>query len=362
MNLFPHFVNIFSELTKDHDKFAQGKRLMNQNPDHIQWNCSECGETIQVDGDLQGNLVRCPECDSPVQVPEEQISSRPAENTDASAPPEAVEDQPSSPHGNEPRKNRSETSTQQISSTTVISKSISTLFDEFSKFILIALTVMSPVLISAIVIMSTISDPDSAQTAWLIANRAGGFLLTPILSGAMILGVFRKYQGKPFEVSSSLQMASSSALSLIAVSFLYGIMVGLGLLFCIFPGIYLSIILYVTIPALVIENTGIIDAFKRSNELITNNRWQVCGILLIAGFLNLAVGIVVGALIGGISGAAFGSQMQEQIHMLKLKIGIESLMSLVTNSFWAITVVTTYYHLRRSKEDLEIEELTKIFE
>ena len=71
-------------------------------------------------------------------------------------------------------------------------------------------------------------------------------------------------------------------LAIIVLEFIVGILVGVGLIFLIIPGIIIALVLAVSLPALVVEDRGIFDSMSRSAELTRDNRMRI-----------LAVGILV---------------------------------------------------------------------
>jgi hypothetical protein len=82
---------------------------------------------------------------------------------------------------------------------------------------------------------------------------------------------------------------------LIGFGILYGIGVTLGFLLLFVPGLILLTIWSVGAPAIVIEGVGSIDAFKRSQHLVSGNGWQVFGALLVAVLISIAIGAAFAA-------------------------------------------------------------------
>jgi hypothetical protein len=67
----------------------------------------------------------------------------------------------------------------------------------------------------------------------------------------------------------------------------------IGILFCIFPGVYLMPITYLVIPVIVIENSSFRYAFTKSFRLIKNNWWLVFGVIFIMSLIvSIASSIV----------------------------------------------------------------------
>ena len=85
----------------------------------------------------------------------------------------------------------------------------------------------------------------------------------------------------------------------LVATILFSLMVGLGLVLLIVPGIYLALRFGQYLMAIVDKDLGIIESFKYSSSITTNNRvnllvlWLFGILLSIAGLLALCVGILV---------------------------------------------------------------------
>lgn len=85
----------------------------------------------------------------------------------------------------------------------------------------------------------------------------------------------------------------------VAVSFLYGLMVAVGFVFLIIPGIILGIIFQFAMYLVVDKNMGVFESFRKSAELTRGFRWDlllfnitVIG-LNILGVMLLVIGLIV---------------------------------------------------------------------
>ena len=67
---------------------------------------------------------------------------------------------------------------------------------------------------------------------------------------------------------------------LIGAGLISGIGIGIGLILLIVPGLILLTIWAVIAPVIVVERSGVIDAFSRSRELVRGNGWEVFGVVV----------------------------------------------------------------------------------
>lgn len=96
--------------------------------------------------------------------------------------------------------------------------------------------------------------------------------------------------------------------SLIALVFIVGISVFIGLLLFVVPGIYLAVALFPAIAVLFLENKGAAATFARSRELVRGRWWEVFGVLVVLVVFSVIVGLLgtprgVVGLVGGVVSA-----------------------------------------------------------
>jgi hypothetical protein len=126
-------------------------------------------------------------------------------------------------------------------------------------------------------------------------------------------------------------------LSLLVAEVLYGLMVAIGLILVIIPGIYLGV-RYVCVPvALVVERQGIGAAFSRSGQLVSGNWWRVFGI----GVLVVLLLLIAGGVLGAVLGLALGQRLATFVGVI---------VNLILYPFVYSALVLVYYDLRLRHE------------
>jgi len=105
-------------------------------------------------------------------------------------------------------------------------------------------------------------------------------------------------RGRDANVGQLFSQSGSKLLRVIGASILYGLMVVVGLLFFIIPGIYLATRFMFYQTAIVDKDLGVIESLKYSSQLSRSNKLSifVLGLLsfliIIAGFVALLVGLL----------------------------------------------------------------------
>ncbi len=132
-----------------------------------------------------------------------------------------------------------------------------------------------------------------------------GSILSRIINGVVEvflgLGITRIglniIDGKPFTIGTLFSQGSKLIRAYFA-QLLFGIMVGLGLLLLIVPGVYLALRFGQYQHAIVDKNLGIFDAFSYSARITQGQKWTLLGfflllvLIIIAGALALLVGLI----------------------------------------------------------------------
>lgn len=101
----------------------------------------------------------------------------------------------------------------------------------------------------------------------------------------------------------------------------------------IVPGLILLTIWAVIAPVIVVERSGVIDAFRRSRELVRGNGWPTFWVIAVGFLISLAGGIVFGSIAAGLSDGPL------------VRIVFSALASTITAPIAALVAGILYYRL-----------------
>lgn len=148
------------------------------------------------------------------------------------------------------------------------------------------------------------------------------FLVSPLVTGAVTWVVAERDRGTSIDWIEAYRAAGRRYLPLVGASVLTGLIAGalmlvvalplvllgavtvpvLGVLAAVVVGIVLVValvgLLYVIVPAVMLEGLGPWQAIRRSVRLLRPRFWSVIGIVLLAGLLILLVGGMLGGVFG----------------------------------------------------------------
>jgi hypothetical protein len=237
----------------------------------------------------------------------------------------------------------------QFSFGTVISDSISVFFANLVPFCVVALILLLPLLAYNLAVIGT---PDPSAGAY----SAGGLLaiviqmvLSQLMAATIAFGTFQYLRGQPISIGDSLSRGLSLILPVLGVAILVGLITGIGMLLLVVPGIIASVMLWVAIPAAVVERPGVIDSLKRSVELTKGYRWTIFGILIVIGIVLIIITFVLSYILLSAAGYTV------------YNIGIWVLQA-VMGAFSATAAAVGYYYLRGAKEGIDIGSIAKVFD
>lgn len=174
---------------------------------------------------------------------------------------------------------------------------------------------------------------------------AGSLILLPLglavsvvaatLYQGMVVGLVRDVQDgrRDSSVGELIEATWPVVLPLIGAGILAGLGIGIGFLLFVIPGLILLTIWSVIAPVIVVERSGVIDAFGRSRALVKGNGWQVFGVIFIVFLITAIASGILGAIGMGISDS-FG-----------MRVLVNVIASTLTAPIAALAASTIYFSL-----------------
>jgi hypothetical protein len=179
-----------------------------------------------------------------------------------------------------------------------------------------------------------------------------------ITTAAVTYGVVMSLRQTPASIGECLVKGLARAIPSIVVSILMGLCVGLAALAFVIPGLIVATVLYVAVPASVIESPGIGGSFSRSSYLTAGNRWGIFGIIVMLmcvsyGSNRLLEGTIFPWLVQG----------STSVTGIKLKISLALItQQMLVATFTAVLASVAYYLLRSEKEGTGIDQIGAVFD
>lgn len=157
----------------------------------------------------------------------------------------------------------------------------------------IVLTIWLPANLFIEYLAYEVVSPDLAMTVPMRLNMLISGIFGPIVAGAVIFAAARIKQGRDVTYGEAMGAGFRNWGPLFGARLVAGILVGLGFLLFILPGIYLLIRWALLDSAVVLENAGVSESRNRSAQLVRGREIWIfgTGFFFIVGFMALAVAV-----------------------------------------------------------------------
>lgn len=185
--------------------------------------------------------------------------------------------------------------------------------------------------------------------AGLIATMVGMLLAY----GVIFQIAMQDLHGQAGSTDGLFKAALSRFWPMLGLAILFGIGVFLGCLLLIVPGVILAMAWSVAMPAMVLENRGVFESFKRSAALTRGKRWSIFLLSFLVGLVVLIIELVLFAIFGGFHGLVSGqASMTSTV--------LSSLLSVITIPFGAV-LSTSLFDQLRGREGYGAEAVAEVF-
>lgn len=235
-----------------------------------------------------------------------------------------------------------------------ISRSFSIWIKSFVPFTILSLVANAPLIVFTYFFI--LGGPtDRAFDRYNLLARPIDMLIGSVLSGAVAHSVFQHLRGKPASMGSSLGIGLKSLLKVLAVSFVTGLMMMVGLIFLIIPGLIVACTYCVAVPAAVVERTGVGASLRRSEALTRGNRWTIFGVFFVVGLFTITAATIIQMTLIERGGAATYQELALNTVLGQILLSLFAPVSAVFPS-------VVYHDLRIGKEGATAEDLAAVFD
>lgn len=177
-------------------------------------------------------------------------------------------------------------------------------------------------------------------------------LLYVVEAGAMTHGVIHHLAGKRVSLGAMVAAGLRRFVPLLLVGALCYLMLAVGLVLLVVPGVYLACALAVAVPAVVVERPGILGAVKRSFALTKGKRFAILAVFLVMFVVVFLVSAFAGFVL-----PALTSPFAPAAGAL-LGFGV----NVVFGTLLWVAPGVVYHDLRVAKEGVATAQLAAIFE
>jgi hypothetical protein len=242
----------------------------------------------------------------------------------------------------------------------VISKGFQIYLRNLPAFLLLSTIVFTPLILWAILArnpdpVSTLDDWNRVFVDHAMVLLLGIMLAQFIVVGAITYGVVEEHAGRHPSISESLALGVKRLPMTIAVGLLVMLATFLGVFALIVGAFFVACMLYVAVPASVVERPGVVASLVRSVWLTKGYRWWILLLFVIAG----AAGLIVGTALEQALCHHVTIEEQDVIDVGDLNrwMLIQIAVQVIVAPLQAVFASTTYLALRSCKEATPIDKM-----
>ncbi len=174
-------------------------------------------------------------------------------------------------------------------------------------------------------------------------------------TGAVTIAISSRYLGREITILQSYRIALRKLWTLLGARIVAGLLVGLGFMLLVIPGILLAVAFSLITPVVMLEDASAGTSRERSRELTAGFRWQIFALFLIYYIVYWLITLVFGSLLVALTGlilpAFLGAPSVARLLLAPLLI--------LMTPIWALFTVLIYYNQRIKKEGFDLAVLAE---
>jgi hypothetical protein len=179
-----------------------------------------------------------------------------------------------------------------------------------------------------------------------------GIFSTLLATAVCFKAVADAYLGAEPDWRRSLRFGARRLGALFVLWFTYSLVVGIGLVLLLVPGIWLGVAFAVSVPALLLERIGPFAALGRSFRLVRGRWWASFGTVLVGFVLVWIIATIVQAIVLAVP--TLIADENRVVFAVSTVIG-GTVGSIMTLPYTAAVITLMYFDLRVRKEGLDLQ-------
>jgi len=200
------------------------------------------------------------------------------------------------------------------------------------------------------------NEPDPATLIGGMVNLFVTIVGTTLGSAALIRSVSQSYLGKSTSIGEAYRTVLPKLLTLIGAVIMVALLVMLGFLLLIVPGIIFMLRYSLTSQSIVIEDLKAVEGMGRSKNLAAGNLGKIFGV-------NFLMSLITGVIILGIQqggGLMIPADTPENSNIVFMtERMVATVAQILVAPLGAIALILLYYDIRIRKEGFDLEMLAQ---
>ncbi|MCW4021482.1 MAG: hypothetical protein NWF14_09705 [Candidatus Bathyarchaeota archaeon] len=169
-----------------------------------------------------------------------------------------------------------------------------------------------------------------------------GWVIATLSIGVAVKCSSDMLEGRHPSLKRGFGFALSRISSLLTVGFMWGVLIVLGLILFVVPGIIVAVMFSVAVQTIIIEQSDAYESLRRSRKLVAGRWWKTFAVLF-SVLLLVAVTQITGVVIGDIFAGPFSN----------LRWLVASIIASLAHPIYPIASTCLYYSLRTREKLVE---------
>jgi len=194
-----------------------------------------------------------------------------------------------------------------------------------------------------------------------VLNGIMQFVLSYVAQAAMMFVTIEYMAGRHASIGDALTKALTKAPVVLLIAILMALVTGVGMVLCIVPGVILTCILFVSVPAAVAEDLGPIEALQRSSELTDGHRTTIflAWLAMMVAVITMSCGIGMVTGVGTMAGVT-GSEAVSRVALL-FGFALSWVINVAYTAVFAAMTAVVYARIRGIRDNVDAHSLAQVF-
>ena len=197
------------------------------------------------------------------------------------------------------------------------------------------------------------ADLENVNIVVMISFVLLTIIMMPLIQGATIKVISDVYMGETVSVKKAYAFAARKIGALILGGIIFGILVGIGTILLIIPGIYLMVAFYLFPYAIVLENKSSTQSLSRSQQLVKGSWFKLFLVILLMGVLTWVIQAIV-----QVPWEMYVRSSDDILTVIRLMPVVQLIQNILQLLIYPIGIIISilfYYDLRVRKEGYDLE-------
>lgn len=188
-----------------------------------------------------------------------------------------------------------------------------------------------------------------ADVGWFLLALLAAMVLDALSEAVVLYGAFEDMRGRLVNLLESVRVGLRRFFPVLGVAVAVPILSGLAGFLLVVPAFIVLSMLFVAMPACVVEKLGPLKSMARSAQLTKGHRWKIFGLW----FATTVAGAILQSALEGLANYVGG---------VALALAVSLACSALVGAFYVILVVVTYHDLRVAKEGVDTDQIAAVFD